>query len=48
VPARVVGKTGGDALRIAVAGQIAIETRIDEAERVWNSSLEMLLSKRVA
>jgi phosphoribosylformylglycinamidine synthase subunit PurL len=48
VPARVIGQTGGGALRIAVAGQMAVEMRIDDAERAWNSSLEMLLAKRVA
>jgi phosphoribosylformylglycinamidine synthase len=48
VPARLVGQTGGSALRIAVGGQTAVEVSIDEAERVWNSALERYFVKRVA
>jgi phosphoribosylformylglycinamidine synthase len=48
VPARVIGQTGGNTLRVAVAGQMAIEMSIDEAERMWNSPLEQHFAKRVA
>src|SRR2546428_333736 len=48
VPARVVGRTGGSRLRIAVAGQLAIDVSIDEAERVWSSAVERYFQKRVA
>ncbi|MBI3399912.1 MAG: phosphoribosylformylglycinamidine synthase subunit PurL [Acidobacteria bacterium] len=48
VPARVIGQTGGNRLRIAVAGQIAIDAAVDEAERVWSSAIEQAYAKRVA
>src|SRR5207302_1048385 len=48
VPARVVGRTGGSRLRIVVAGQLAIDMSIDEAERAWSSAVERYFQKRVA
>jgi phosphoribosylformylglycinamidine synthase len=48
VPARVIGRTGGNTLRMAVSGQLAIEMSVDEAERLWNSPLEQHFAKRVA
>jgi phosphoribosylformylglycinamidine synthase subunit PurL len=48
VPARVVGQTGGNRLRIAVDGRIAIDQAIDEAERLWSSAVESHFVKRVA
>jgi phosphoribosylformylglycinamidine synthase len=48
VPARVVGRTGGSRLRIAVAGQLAIDLSIDEAERAWSSAVERYFQRRVA
>ena len=48
VPARVIGQTGGNRLRMAVAGQIAVDTSVDEAERVWSSAIEQAYAKRVA
>jgi phosphoribosylformylglycinamidine synthase len=43
VPARVVGLTGGNLIRIAVAGRIAMDMTVDEAERTWASGLERWL-----
>ncbi len=48
VPARVVGRTGGNVLRIAVAGQIAVDVTVEEAERAWASALDRYFVKRVA
>jgi phosphoribosylformylglycinamidine synthase II len=48
VPARIIGETGGNRLRIAVEGQIAVDVSVDEAERVWESAIEHLVTKRVA
>jgi phosphoribosylformylglycinamidine synthase len=48
VPARVIGKTGGSRLRIAVAGGIAIDQRADEAERVWSTAIDRHFVQRVA
>jgi phosphoribosylformylglycinamidine synthase II len=48
VPARVIGQTGGNRLRMAVAGQIVVDAAVDEAERVWSSAIEQAYAKRVA
>ena len=48
VPARVVGRTGGNVLRIAAGGQIAVDVTVDEAERAWASALDRYFVKRVA
>jgi phosphoribosylformylglycinamidine synthase II len=48
VPAKVVGQTGGNRLRIAVAGQVVIDESVDEAERVWSNAIEQHFVKRVA
>ena len=48
VPARVVGRTGGNLLRIAVAGQIVVDLTVEEAERAWASALDRYFVKRVA
>ena len=48
VPARVIGRTGGSALRIAVDGRVAIHVSVDEAERAWTSALEHYFAAHVA
>jgi phosphoribosylformylglycinamidine synthase subunit PurL len=48
VLARVIGETGGNRLRIAVAGRVMIDVSVDEAERVWSTSIERVFARRVA
>jgi len=48
VPARVIGQTGGNRLRIATGGRITIDMAIDEAERVWSTAIETYLAKKIA
>jgi len=48
VPAQVIGETGGNRLRIAVAGRKAVDVAIDEAERLWSTAIEKRFAKRVA
>jgi|RhiMetdeSRZDD1v2_1073273.scaffolds.fasta_scaffold13084_9 phosphoribosylformylglycinamidine synthase subunit PurL len=48
VPAQVIGHAGGTHLRIAVAGQTAIDLSIEDAERVWRSAMERYFVRRVA
>jgi phosphoribosylformylglycinamidine synthase len=48
VPARVVGRTGGHLLRIAVGGQLAIDLPVDDAERRWSGAIERYFQRRVA
>jgi len=48
VPARLVGQTGGRALRIAVEREMIIDLPIDEAERAWDAALEHYFAVHVA
>jgi phosphoribosylformylglycinamidine synthase len=48
VPARVVGRTGGNLLRITVNGKMAVDLPVGEAERAWRNALERHFVKRVA
>jgi phosphoribosylformylglycinamidine synthase len=48
VPARVIGQTGGNLMRMAAGGRVAIDLSVDEAERVWSSAIEQFFKKRAA
>jgi phosphoribosylformylglycinamidine synthase subunit PurL len=48
VPARVIGQTGGNLLRLVVGGRTAIDLSVDEAERIWTSALESYFRKVAA
>jgi phosphoribosylformylglycinamidine synthase len=48
VPARVIGRTGGSRLRVAVAGAMVIDQSVDEAERVWATAIDRYFVQRVA
>ena len=48
VPARVIGETGGNRLRMAVGGAVVIDQPVDAAERVFGSAIERYFEKRVA
>jgi phosphoribosylformylglycinamidine (FGAM) synthase-like enzyme len=48
VPARVIGRTGGNRLRIAVKGRLAIDVAIDEAERRWSTAIESQFVRKIA
>ncbi len=48
VPATVIGATGGDTIRIAVAGEVAVALAVAEAERAWSNALEQYFVKQVA
>src|SRR5262245_9563557 len=47
-PARVIGETGGNRLRMSVGGVVVIDQPVDIAERVWASALQRYFEKRVA
>src|SRR5580704_745176 len=38
VPAAVVGRVGGTAIRIAVGGEDAIDAPVEECERAWSAA----------
>jgi phosphoribosylformylglycinamidine synthase len=48
VPARIIGETGGNRLRISVAGRPALDVLVDDAERVWSTAIERVFARRVA
>ena len=48
VLARVIGETGGNRLRIAVAGRVIVDVSVDDAERVWSTAIEHVYARRVA
>jgi phosphoribosylformylglycinamidine synthase II len=48
VPARVIGETGGNRLRMAVGGRPVVDLSVDEAERVWSTAIEWVMARRVA
>jgi phosphoribosylformylglycinamidine synthase subunit PurL len=48
VLARVIGETGGNRLRIAVAGRTIIDVSVEDAERVWSTAIEGVFVRRVA
>jgi phosphoribosylformylglycinamidine synthase subunit PurL len=48
VPARVIGETGGNRLRISVGGAVAVDQSLDAAERVWSTAIDQYFAKRVA
>ncbi|HET9832484.1 MAG TPA: phosphoribosylformylglycinamidine synthase subunit PurL [Vicinamibacterales bacterium] len=48
VPATVIGRTGGDTIRISVGGEAAVTLAVAEAERAWSSAVEQYFAKQVA
>jgi phosphoribosylformylglycinamidine synthase len=48
IPARALGETGGDRLRIAVDGESVVDCTVAEAERAWASALGERLAGRAA
>ncbi len=40
ISANVVGRTGGDRIRIRVAGTLAIDTPVQEAEETWSAAID--------
>jgi phosphoribosylformylglycinamidine synthase len=48
VPATRIGRTGGNAIRISVDGQPAIDCAVSDAEARWRSSLASRIAGRAA
>jgi phosphoribosylformylglycinamidine synthase subunit PurL len=48
VPARAIGRTGGDRLRMRVADRLAVDVSVGDAERAWSSAIEAHFIRRVA
>ena len=48
VPARVIGQTGGNRLRMAVGGRVTIDVPIDAAERAWSAAIDSYFARKIA
>ena len=48
VPSRIIGRTGGRSLRIAVGGEVAVDVAVVDAERAWADAVQRYFAKRVA
>jgi phosphoribosylformylglycinamidine synthase II len=48
VPARVIGTTGGNRLKIATGGRATIDVSVDDAERAWSAAIESYFQKKIA
>ena len=48
VPARVIGQTGGNRLRIATGGRMTIDMAIEDAERAWSAAIDSYFAKKIA
>jgi phosphoribosylformylglycinamidine synthase len=48
VPAREIGRVGGETIRLSVNGQVAIESKVVDAERAWATAIEMKMSRKAA
>jgi phosphoribosylformylglycinamidine synthase len=48
IPARIVGRTGGRAVRIAVGGEVVVDVTVADAERAWADAIQKFFTKRVA
>ena len=48
VPARSIGRTGGSRIRMTVAGSVAIDCAVGEAEQVWTQALGRYFAGRAA
>ena len=46
--ARLIGRTGGDRIRMAVDGAMRIDVPLSEAEQVWSTALAKRFASRVA
>ena len=48
VPARLIGRVGGNRLILRVGGHDAIDCTVAQAEQVWSTSIERHFDARVA
>jgi len=48
VKAAMIGQTGGNRIRAAVGGAIAVDVSVDEAERRWSSAIARYFARQVA
>jgi len=47
VSAAVIGKTGGDRIRLSAGGNAAVDSAVTEAEQAWATAIERRMSGNV-
>jgi phosphoribosylformylglycinamidine synthase len=45
VPAAIIGRVGGNHIRIAIDGHVVIDEPLDACERIWSTAIENLLQR---
>jgi len=40
VPATVIGRVGGDRIRVSIAGRLVLDEPLATAEHVWSTAIE--------
>jgi phosphoribosylformylglycinamidine synthase len=48
VPATIIGRTGGSAIRIFVGGELAVDVPVADLERLWSTAVEKTFVRKVA
>jgi hypothetical protein len=48
VPVRVIGRTGGNRLRITVGGRLTVDLSIEDAERAWSAAIDSYFARKIA
>jgi phosphoribosylformylglycinamidine synthase len=48
VPASVIGRVGGDRIRISIAGRIVIDDALSVAEQAWSTAIDRYFESRKA
>ena len=45
VPARIIGRTGGDRIRVTVEGRAVLDERVADAEQIWSTTIESFFQR---
>ena len=45
VPARVIGRTGGDRIQVSVDGRLDIDVAVADAEQAWATAIEKQMGR---
>ncbi|MGH8186912.1 MAG: AIR synthase-related protein, partial [Steroidobacteraceae bacterium] len=48
VPATVIGRVGGNHVRISIGGRVVIDESLESAERIWSNAIERYFEPRKA
>jgi phosphoribosylformylglycinamidine (FGAM) synthase-like enzyme len=46
VEAREIGRVGGDTIRVSVNGQVAIDSKVSDAEHAWATAIERRMQRK--